>query len=149
MSVQENVALARSLTELFNSHLSDPSWLEKSLSAFATDSQHTNVPLGITLPGQEGYRQAGLFFAEAFPDGTIEVTNMFATEDQVVLEYTGHGTNTGPLHLPTGDIPATRRWAELQFCDVIQARNGKIVSYHSYYDTMTLMQQLGLVPSQG
>jgi steroid delta-isomerase-like uncharacterized protein len=124
-------------------------WLEKSLSAFATDSEHTNVPLGLTLPGAEGYKQSGLFFAEAFPDSTIEVTNVFATEDQVVIEFTGHGTNTGPLHLPMGDIPATGRWAELRFCDVVQIRNGKIVSFHIYYDTMTLLQQLGLVPTEG
>ncbi len=74
---------------------------------------------------------------------------MFATEDQVVLEYTGHGTNTGLLHLPTGDIPATGRWGELRFCDVAKIRNGKISSYHTYYDTMTMLQQLGLVPAKG
>ena len=149
MTVQENVALARSLTELYNSRHSDPKWLEKSMSAFAIDSQHMNVPLGITLPGAEGYQRTGLFFAEAFPDSTIKVTNVFATEDQVVLEYKGQGTNTGPLHLPTGDIPATGRWAELWLCDVIKVRAGKIVSYHSYYDTMTMLQQLGLVPALG
>jgi hypothetical protein len=72
---------------------------------------------------------------------------MFATEDQFVLEFTGRGTNTGPLHLPTGDIPATGRWAELRLCDVAQIRNGKIVSFHTYYDIMTMLQQLGLVPA--
>lgn len=149
MTVQDNVSLARSLTELFNSHQSDPTWLEKSVTAFATDSRHTNIPLGITLPGSEGYKQSGMFFAEGFPDSRIEVTNVFATEDQVILEYTGRGTNTGPLHLPMGDIPATGRQAELRLCDVMQIRNGKIVSYHSYYDTMTMLQQLGLVPAMG
>ncbi len=149
MTVQENVALARSLTDLYNSRKSDPAWLEKSMTAFATDSQLTNVPLGITLPGSEGYKQFVLFFAEAFPDSRVEVTNMFATEDQCVLEYTGRGTNTGPLHLPMGEIPATGRWAELRLCDVTQIRNGKIVSYRTYYDTMTMMQQLGLVPAMG
>ena len=149
MSVQENVALARSLTDLYNSRQSDPTWLEQSMATFATDSQYINVPMGMTLPGSEGYKQSGQFFAEAFPDSTIEVTNVFATEDQFVLEYTGHGTNNGPLHLPMGDIPATGRWAELRLCDVAQIRGGKIVSYRSYYDTMTLLQQLGLVPAMG
>ena len=149
MTEQENVALTRSLTDLYNSRHSDPKWLEKSMSAFAPDSQYTNVPLGTTLPGAEGYQWGSLFFAEAFPDSRVEVTNVFATEVQVVLEYTGHGTNAGPLHLPTGDIPATGCWAELRFCDVAQVRNGKFVRYRSYYDTMTLLQQLGLVPAQG
>ena len=149
MIAQENVVLARSLADLYNSRQSDPAWLEKSLTAFATDSQHTNVPLGITLPGSEGYKQFVMFFAEAFPDSRVEVTNVFATEDQCVLEYTGRGTNTGPLHLPAGDIPATGRRAELRICDVTRIKNGKIVSYYTYYDTMTLLQQLGLVPAMG
>ena len=146
MTAQENMALSRSLADLYNTRHSDPEWLEKTLAAFAADSTFTNVPLGITLPGRDGYKQFVMFFAEAFPDSKIEITNLFATEDQVVLEYTGRGTNTGPLHLPMGDVPATGRQGELRICDVTQARDGKIISYHSYYDTMTLLQQLGLVP---
>ena len=147
MTAQENMAISRSLTELFNNRHTDPEWLDKTLAAFAEDSTFTNVPLGITLPGRDGYTQFVMFFAEAFPDSRVEITNLFATEDQVVLEYTGRGTNTGPLHLPMGDVPATGRQGELPICDVTQARDGKIISYHSYYDTMTLLRQLGLVPA--
>jgi steroid delta-isomerase-like uncharacterized protein len=147
MTAQENMALSRSLADLYNTRHSDPEWLDKTLAAFAADSTFTNVPLGITLPGRDGYKQFVMFFAEAFPDSRIEITNLFATEDQVVLEYTGRGTNTGPLHLPMGDVPATGRQGELRICDVTQTRDGKISSYHSYYDTMTLLQQLGLVPA--
>lgn len=149
MSAQQNMEMSRSLSELFNSRHSDPEWLEKSGAAFAADSTFTNVPLGMTLPGAEGYKQFVLFFAEAFPDSRVEITNLFASEDQVLLEYTGWGTNTGPLHLPMGDVPATGRHAELRICDVSQIRNGKFVSYHSYYDTMTMLQQLGLFPAKG
>ncbi len=88
-----------------------------------------------------------LFFAQAFPDSRAEPTNAFATEDQVVLEFTVRWTNTGPLHLPSGAIPATGRSIELRFCQVIQLRKGKIVSFHTYYDMMTLLEQLGLVPA--
>jgi hypothetical protein len=99
MTAQDNVAIARSLADLYNSHQSDPAWLEKSVVAFATDSQHTNVPLGATLPGAEGYKQFVGFFAEAFPDSRKEVTNVFATEDQLVIEYTGRGTNICPREI--------------------------------------------------
>jgi steroid delta-isomerase-like uncharacterized protein len=149
MTAQDNVTLSRSLADLYNSHQSDPEWLDKSVAAFATDSTLTNVPLGITLPGRDGYKQFVLFFAEAFPGSRLGITNIFATEDQLVLEYTGRGTNTGPLHLPMGDVPATGRSGELRLCDVLRIRNGKIISYHTYYDTMTLLQQLGLVPAMG
>lgn len=145
MAAQDNLAMVHSLLDLYNSHQSDPKWLEKSGAAFAADSTFTNVPLGATLPGAEGYKQYVMFFAEAFPGSQVELINIFATEDQVVTEFTGRGTNTGPLHTPTGDVPATGHSAELRHCIVLQIKNGKIVSFCAYYDTMTLLQQLGLM----
>lgn len=146
MSAQENLVLVQSLLDLYNNHPSDPAWLEKSLAAFADDSELVDVPTGRTLAGPEGYKQLALFFAEAFPGSSTELTNAFATEDQAVIEFTGRGTNTGPLHMPTGDIPATGRYSELRFCGVYRIKSGKIVSLHNYYDVMTMLQQLGLVP---
>ena len=87
--------------------------------------------------------------SDGFPESSTELTNAFGTENQVVLEFTGWGTNTGPLHMPTGDLPPTGHSVERRFCNVYQIRNGKIVSLHSYYDLMTMMQQLGLVPAMG
>src|SRR5437660_1337798 len=69
----------------------------------------------------------------SFPDTGIEITNLFATEDQAAVEFIGRGTNTGPLHMPTGDVPPTGRAVEMRFCDVYRVSNGKIVSYRSYY----------------
>ena len=149
MTAQDIVALVRSLYDLYNSHQSDSTWLEKGMAAYAANSTLTNVPLGVTLPGPEGFKQLVLFFAEAFPESNVEITNIVATEDQAVVEFTGRGTNTGPLHLPPGDVQATGRSVELHFCDVLQISNGKIVNQHTYYDTMTMLQQLGLVPAMG
>ena len=149
MTAQENVALARSQLDLYNSHQSDQAWLEKSAANVAEDCELIDVPTGRTLRGLEGFKQLSLFFADGFPDSKVEITNVFATEDQAVIEFTGRGTNTGPLHMPTGDIPPTGRYSELRFCSVNRAKSGKIVSIHSYYDVMTMLQQLGLVPTPG
>jgi steroid delta-isomerase-like uncharacterized protein len=143
MAAQENVALARSLLDLYNNRQLDPAWLEKSGAAFAEDSEYIDVPSGATLQGPDGYQRLVLFFAKAFPEGRTELTNAFATEDQVALELTSRGTNIGPLHLPTGDLPAKGHSFEMRICEVIQIRNGKIVSFHTYYDMTTLLEQLG------
>ncbi len=42
-----------------------------------------------------------------------------------------------------------RRSDGLRCCFVLQIRNGKITSLHTYYNMMTLMEQLGLVPAWG
>jgi len=146
MAVQENVALARSLLDLCNSRQSDPAWLDKSLAAFAADNETFDVPSGAILRGPDGYKRLALFFVENFPDGRIELTNVFATEDQVTLECTLRWNDTDPLHLPPGALPIMRRSGELRYCFVYQIRNGKIVSVHSYYDMLTQLEQLGLAP---
>ena len=149
MTAQDNVALSRMLLDLYNSHQSDPAWLEKIVAHLAKDCETIDVPTGRMLRGPEGYKQTALFFADGFPDSKVEITNVFATEDQSVIEFIGRGTNTGPLHLPTGDLPPTGRYSEVRFCSVNRAESGKIVSIHNYYDVMTMLQQLGLVPAMG
>jgi predicted ester cyclase len=144
MAAQEHVALARSLVELYNSHQSDPAWLEKTVAAFAADFEVIDVPSGATLHGPEGYKQFMRFFVEAWPGSRAELTNVVATEDQVVLEGSIRGTTTGSRHLPTGAMLATGRSGELRLCQVMQIRKGKIVRVHTYYDMMTLREQLGL-----
>jgi steroid delta-isomerase-like uncharacterized protein len=149
MTVEENITLSRSLLDLYNSHQSDPAWLDKILANISEDLELIDVPTGRTLRGHEGYREIALFFSEAFPDSRVEITNVFATEEQSVIEYTGRGTNTGTLHMPMGDIPATGRYSEVRFCSVNRAQSGKVVSIHQYFDVMTMLQQLGLVPGMG
>ena len=144
MAAQQNVALARSLFDLYNNRQSDPAWLDKSGAAFAEDSEYIDVPSGATLQGPDGYQRLVLFFARAFPESRTELTNAFATEDQVALELISRGTHACPLHLPTGDLSAKGHAFEMRICELIQIRNGKIVSFHTYYDMMTMLEQLGL-----
>jgi hypothetical protein len=57
------------------------------------------------------------------------------------------GTNNGPLVTPTGEVPATGKRIDMRGALVgrINADN-LIVEERRYYDTGTLMQQLGLAP---
>jgi predicted ester cyclase len=149
MGAQEHVALARSLFDLYNNRQSDPAWLEKSIAAFAADAEDVDVPSGATLHGPDGHKRFGLFFAENFPDSRAELTNAFATEDQVTLEGAWCWNDTSPLYLPSGALPSMRRPGKLRFCSIFQIRKGKIASHHSYYDMLTLMEQLGRAPARG
>jgi hypothetical protein len=88
MAAQENVALARSLFDLYNNRQSDPAWLDKSIAAFAADAETFDVPSGATLQGPDGYKRIALFFVENCPNLRIEPFKVFATEDQVTLEGT-------------------------------------------------------------
>jgi steroid delta-isomerase-like uncharacterized protein len=147
-TAQNTVTLVQTLYDLLNNAQSDPAWLDKSLAFFAEDCEVIDIPSGMTSYGPDGYKQLILFFVDGFPDSRVEITNLFATEDQAVVEFIGRGTNTGPLHMPTGDLPPTGQPVELRFCDVYRIENGKIVNYRSYYDALSFMQQLGFIPAQ-
>ncbi len=84
------------------------------------------------------------FITENFPDCREEVTNAFATEDQVVLEGIWRWTTTGSRNLLNGALPATRHSGEVRCCQIMQIRKGKITSLHGYYDLTTLLEQFGL-----
>ena len=149
MAAKEHVALARSLFELGNHRQSDSAWLEKCMAAFAADCEVIDVPSGTTLHGTDGYKRIVLFFVENFPDGRVELTNVFATEEQVVVEGTWRWNDTGHLPLPAGTLPNMRRAGELRCCFVLQISKGKITSFRQYYDMLTQMEQLALVPAWG
>ena len=140
MSAQDNVKIARKNYETFNNRDFDG-----AVAQAAENIELLNVPLGVTLHGPEGFRQYVQGWATAFPDSRVEVTNIVASEEGVVTEFRGRGTHTGPLSGPTGEIPATGRSVDVPFCDVIQIKNGKISSIHTYYDVATMMGQLGLM----
>ena len=138
------MALARSLFELYNHRQSDPAWLDKRVAAFAADAEVIDGPSGAPLHGPEGYKRLMLFFVEHFPDCRTELTDVFATEDRVVVESISRGTTTGSRTLPPGALKASGRPGEVRMCQVLQFRHGKIVSLHGYSDSTTLLDQFGL-----
>ena len=69
---------------------------------------------------------------------------MYAAGDAIIVEGRFVGTHTGPLAGPDGEIEPTGARVNLRFADVSRVRDGKIVSYHTYYDQLGLLTQLGV-----
>ena len=145
---QDVATLARSIYNNFNNHNTDAEWLDRLLSVIGDGCMIVDMPSGTTLRGRDGARERALQWHKAFPDGKIEITNLFCTEDQAVVEYTGRGTQTGPLSYPRqGEVPPTGKKVELRFCDVLRVENGKVSRQASYYDALSMMYQLGFSPA--
>ena len=135
--------LARSIYDAYNRRDFD-----YPMSLCAGDLVWTNVPTGETLHGPEGFRQDLENWATAFPDSKVEISNVISSGDCVCVEFVGRGTHNGLLSGPAGQIPPTGRHIEVRFCDVLCFRDGKIASGHTYFDMVTIMSQLGLMPQQ-
>ena len=53
----------------------------------------------------------------------------------------------GPLSLPDGtQLPPTGKRLEIKGMELVQVRDGKIVIDNLYYDAMSLLAQVGLLP---
>jgi steroid delta-isomerase-like uncharacterized protein len=139
-SVEENGQLARRVLDLWNTRDFD-----RAASFVADNAECVNVAFNTTFRGPEGYREFMQSWATAFPDGRIEIKRVIADENGAAVEYTGRGTNTGPLTGPMGTIQATGRQGELALCDVLEIERGKIRRLRSYFDSATLMRQLGIM----
>lgn len=103
------------------------------------------VPLGIKRRGRDEMRQLiEGSWADSPQDGWHEITNVFASEEWVCLEYTARGTITKELtHLNIKHSPKGQKM-EIRAVDVFHMKDGKIASAREYYDHATLMRQLGV-----
>jgi steroid delta-isomerase-like uncharacterized protein len=141
MAESENARLARTFYESWNERDFD-----RGAELVAEDGAITIVGSGERFEGPDGSRRFSHMWADAFPDGRVEIESLIEAGDRVAVEYVGRGTQTGPLVSPMGEIPATGRTVELRLCDVYEFRNAKVQALRTYFDTSSLMQQLGLMP---
>ena len=142
MSSHDNAAVARRYYDAFNARQ-----LDDAVALADAELEWTNLALGATFRGPEGFRRFLENYATAFPDSQVEVRSVIAHGDRVAVEFTAAGTHRGPLAGPAGEIPATGRAVRLQLCEVLQLRDGKIVRGRSYFDSATMLRQLGLQPA--
>ncbi|MDP9150315.1 MAG: ester cyclase, partial [Myxococcota bacterium] len=63
--------------------------------------------------------------------------------------FTGTGTHKGVLESPAGQLQATGRRARTRFAESMRVKNGKIATGRVYFDSMSLLTQLGLLPHAG
>jgi predicted ester cyclase len=80
----------------------------------------------------------------AFPDWRIEITDLFADGDKVMLLTVGRGTHRGEL---LGIAPTGRRvtFTGMRTFRIVE---GKIAEYWVLWDWLGLWQQLGTIPQR-
>jgi steroid delta-isomerase-like uncharacterized protein len=80
-------------------------------------------------------------YTTALPDLSVEIREQYSpSADVSILEYTARGTHLGDL----GGVAPTGKPVQILVCNVVEARDGKIIRERDYYDVMSVMQQLGV-----
>jgi steroid delta-isomerase-like uncharacterized protein len=112
----------------------------------ADDFELIDCASGEKYTGPEGARRNAEGWLTPFADVDVEILNVVDSGDWAVAECVGRGTHSGPMQTPMGEVAPTGRKLELHFCSLIKVRDGKIVEGRDYYDAMTIVTQLGLMP---
>ena len=86
-------------------------------------------------------------FQIAFPNVRHEIVSSIEQGDSLVVEGRYVGDHTGPLRMPDGsEIPPTGRSISVEYAHVAQMEGDRFSSWHVYFDSHAMMEQLGLVP---
>jgi predicted ester cyclase len=96
--------------------------------------------------GTEGIKLQAALLRAAIPDLTSTLEDQVAEGDRVTSRWTGAGTNTGELRLPTGPVPPTGKWVSFGEIRIDRFENGRIVESWFIPDRLSLWQQLGIFP---
>ncbi|MEJ7651970.1 MAG: ester cyclase [Chloroflexia bacterium] len=89
-------------------------------------------------PGLEGLKMLTGMWRSAFPEGRMEMEDMIAEDDKVVVRWTAAGEHRGPLFgsPPTG---ASVRWTGIT---IYRVADGRVCEGWGEQDSAGLMQQL-------
>ena len=125
-------------------------WNKRDWETFTTfltpQTEMLTVATGEKLSGHEGWRQVWELWNTAFPAHQLSITKTIADDRGVAVEAVFDGTHSGTFRTPAGDIPATGKSVHAAFIGYTQLENGKVSSYHLYFDTLTILTQLGVAP---
>jgi steroid delta-isomerase-like uncharacterized protein len=116
--------------------------LERANDLVAVDFVELD-PLPGQQQGREGLKDVIGGLRMSFPDMHWVVDEMIAEDDKVVTRFTWTGTQRGAFL----GIPATGRSITVKGVVIDQLASGKMAKSRIMMDTMSMMQQLGVIPT--
>lgn len=138
MTDEEKKRIIREQTDAFNRKDE-----EGFLRPISSSSQFTDVPTGEVLRGKDGGKENLRRWSTAFPDARVTIENVIVSGDTAVVQFTGEGTQRGPL----GPFPASNKRAKSRMVNIFKFNpQGEIVEVAQYYDQLSMLIQLGHVP---
>lgn len=123
-------------------------WNHKKLNAvdelMAANYVHHDPQSPVVSSGTESYKQFVSHYLKAFPDLHFTIDDEVADEQTIVSRWTATGTHQGDLP----GIPRTGRKFSVTGISMARVKNGKFIESWNNWDTLGLMQQLGVVPAE-
>jgi len=98
---------------------------------------------GEEMRGLMGFKQSFSDFFNAFPDAQFTIDDMIVEGDKATIRTTLTGTHKGEFM----GIPPSNKKVTAWAISIDRVANGKFAESWERYDTLGLMQQLGVIPA--
>ena len=139
---EDNIGVVRRLEEAYNTQDLDV------LDELIADDFVAHTPGSDQIPpGREGIKMAHQMSMQTFPDRRVEIEDIFAEGDLVVVRQRLTGTNTGGL--PWFGIPANDKAVDTEDIQILRVQHGKVHETWAQMNLPKMMMQLGAMPGPG
>ena len=140
MSAESNLAVARRVfDDLFSKGNFDAADEIYAADHTSHDAQAPGVNGAAAMKHYIGMYRA------AFPDLHLTVDDAIAEGDRVVIRWTARGTHQGELM----GVPPTGKQTVVTGINIFRVKDGRIQEEWVNWDTLGLLQQLGIAPKMG
>jgi steroid delta-isomerase-like uncharacterized protein len=130
----KNADLVQKQFAAWNAH--DP---EKLATYFTDDVVYEDVAFGMTAHGHEELRKMAAGFFAGVPDFKLEVVGHSSMGNHGSVEWVFSGTDAG--------LYKTGKKFSVRGASVYEIRGGKFSSNRDYYDSASIMRQVGVLPA--
>jgi predicted ester cyclase len=136
-----NIAVIRAHHEKWAAGAYDAAVLD-----FAEDTRNHGRPVG-----RKGVAMVLGDITATFPDVRIDIKDIVAVDDQVIVRCLFAGTHLGVGRLPVNGgllvgVEPTGKSFSVQHIHWYTLKDGKIIEHRANRDDVSMMQQLGLLP---
>jgi steroid delta-isomerase-like uncharacterized protein len=128
-------------------HRRERAWLDRDPDALADGHASDGVvesPTHGTVSGRAAIRGVYATWLEAFPDLKFVHDDVLVEGDRAALFFTSTGTNLNAF----GSVPASGRHMVIRGVCLMKFRDGAIVHEKRYYDSTSLLVQLGVIKAK-
>ena len=135
MSLEDNKQLIRDYFKAFLAK--DVGWFREHIEP---GFRRHDPGLPFEVVGPQGVERLADFLLPAIPDLRIDLDDVVAEGDKVVVRLTLRGTHRGDL----AGIAPTGRAIEVGVMDLFHLRGGKMSEHWALFDNLGMLRQLGV-----
>lgn len=96
-------------------------------------------------PGLQGLKDWIRDYRNAFSEARYEIGDEIIEGDRMAIRSTFSGRHTGDFL----GVPATNKRFSIDGIDIVRVRNGRAVEHWGVFDSLAMLQQLGIAEAPG